>query len=405
MKILAYLAPEIPASSATFAHNELLGLRERGYTVVPISVHFPTSLSKESSLVDLASQTIYLYREGFFKFLLANVAIFFVTPLRYLRGLITAFNDAIKVGFFNRVGLGLLYRFFAAAFVARLLKDKGCVHIHAHFAHISTDIAMYAAMLVDISFSFTSHANDLFEHGWLLPQKIERSKFAVTISEFNKKYLISLGGQRNKIHVVRCGVDSKTFITKPFRTPSPPFKIGSLGRMVEKKGFDILLRTASILKERNFLFKLVIAGNGPLERQLEELSEQLGVGDVVDFIGPLPHENVPSWLKTLDLFVLPCRKDANGDMDGIPVVLMEAMLSGVPVISTRLSGIPELIEPQKEGLLVEPESPELLASSMVHILNDDSFTKQFVENAIKKIKKEFDERANLQGIINLFDVI
>ena len=402
MKIIAYLASEIPALSATFVYNEILGLQEKGYIVVPISVHVPSSPVKEDRVAVLANQTRYLYQEGFLKIFLANIIVFFTSPIRYLKGAFKVLNDAIQCGIFNRIGCGLFYRFFFASRVARILKKKKCEHLHSNFAHIPTDIAMYAAILADVPFSFTSHANDLFERGWLLPQKIARSKFAVTISEFNQKYLSSLGGQGKKIHIVRCGVDSKAFSARPFAPCSPTFKIGTLGRMVEKKGFDVLLRAASILQKKNVAFQLVIAGSGPLEGALENLSIQLGLESVVDFIGPLSHENVPLWLRNLDLFVLPCQKDANGDMDGIPVVLMEAMLSGVPVISTRLSGIPELIEHKKEGLLVEQKSPDDLASAMLLLLHNDALRKQFVENGIKKVKNEFDLEMNIQRMIELF---
>jgi len=403
MKTIAYIAPEIPALSATFVYNEVLGLEGKGFDVVPISVHVPSTLVKEDRVAALASRVHYLYAESILSLLLANVIILFCTPLNFIKILFTVLGDVLRVGLSNRIGLGLLYRFFVASRVAVILKNNKCFHLHAHFAHVPTDIAMYAALLADIPFSFTSHANDLFERGWLLPQKITRSQFAVTISEFNKEYLCSLGGDGEKIHVVRCGVNSDTFAARPFNPCTPPYTIGTLGRMVEKKGFDILLRAAMILHENNVEFELLIAGSGPLEDYLKKLSQQLALDRVVYFVGSLPHKDVPPWLKTLDLFVLPCQKDKNGDMDGIPVVLMEAMLSGIPVVSTKLSGIPELIGHGKEGILAEPKSPESLASAIWRLLDDDALQCKCVGSGVEKVEKEFDAESNIKKIIKLFE--
>jgi len=179
---IAYLAPEIPALSATFVYNEILGLEKSGYRVVPLSVHLPHSPAEGDALGDLGSRTEYLYRTPKSKVLQDNLYLLASRPVRYLRVLASAVGDAGRVGLFNRVGLGLLYRFFVAAGVARILLDENCTHLHVHFAHIPTDIAMYAAGISAIPFSFTAHANDLFERGWLLEQKVRRAKFAVTIS-------------------------------------------------------------------------------------------------------------------------------------------------------------------------------------------------------------------------------
>jgi len=337
---IAYLAPEIPALSATFVYNEILDLEKSGYKVVPLSVHLPHSPAEGDALGDLGSRTEYLYRTPKSKVLRDSLYLLARRPIRYLRVLASAVGDAGRAGLFNRVGLGLLYRFVVAARAARILLDENCTHLHVHFAHIPTDIAMYAAGMAAIPFSFTAHANDLFERGWLLEQKVRRAKFAVTISEHNRQFLLEKGCPGNKIHVVRCGVDPGAFAAGKGRPPHPIPKIGTLGRMVEKKGIDDLIRACQILKDQNRAFHLEIAGDGPMQSDLQALVNDGDLAEQVHFTGPLAHQQVPRWLQSLDMFVLACKKDRNGDMDGIPVVLMEAMLAGVPVISTRISGIP-----------------------------------------------------------------
>jgi colanic acid/amylovoran biosynthesis glycosyltransferase len=404
---IAYLAPEIPALSATFVYNEILSLEELGFEIIPLSVHFPTSLAKEDKLESLIKRTHYIYQKSLFSLLQVNISTFLKHPIRYISTLLVAIRDSIKMGLFTRISFGLFYRFCIASHIVIIIEKEGCKHLHAQFAHIPTDIAMYASGISGIPFSFTSHANDLFERGWLLEEKVNRAKFAATISEYNLEYLINQGAPSQKIHIVRCGVNSDSF-SKLSSTPinSIP-KIGTLGRMVEKKGFDTLIRSGEILKRKGFPFQMEIAGDGPLKSELENLVLSLDLTEQINFIGPLSHDSVPTWLQQLDLFVLPCRKDSNGDMDGIPVVLMEAMMSGVPVISTRLSGIPELIEDGKTGYLADPENAEELSDIIEKIYMNGSQTNIFCRNAIEKIESEFDLLKNvtklshtLEGVIS-----
>ncbi len=401
-RCVAYLAPELPALSATFVYNEILILEEKGWSVVPFSVHVPSSPVKEKRLASITEYTCIIYAAGMSGFMRSALWLVVSSPVRFMRALKTVVGDVFRVGCCNRTGVGLLYRFLAACRVAILLKKNSCNHLHVHFAHVPADIGMYGSMLAGIPWSFTAHANDLFERGYLIPQKIARSKFAATISEFNRRYMISQGGDRNKIHIIRCGVDSRRFVALPFKPAAAPYKIGAIGRMVEKKGFDVLLRAAAILRKKGIAFQLVIAGSGPQEHELQHLSGQFGLNDVVDFPGAISHGEVPAWLRTLDLFVLPCQQDSNGDMDGIPVVLMEAMVSGVPVVSTVISGIPELIEHGREGLLVEQKAPGSLAGAMENLLLDNALRKKMRRLAIRKVRKEFDAEVNLHRLITCF---
>lgn len=401
--IIAYLAPEIPALSATFVYNEIFGLENMGFQILPLSVHVPGTFAKGDRLDELTSRTHYLYGESSRHSIWANMRMILGSPLRYFKTLYTAVSDSIKIGMMTHIGKGLLYRFFKASRVAVILRRKHCSHIHVHFAHIPTDIAMYASGLTGIPFSFTSHANDLFERGWLLKEKVERARFAVTISEYNRQYLMERGAPEHKIHVVRCGVDSISFPLTIHDDPHQEIsRIGTLGRMVEKKGFDTLIRACKILADKGFRFHVEIVGDGPQFVMLQEFVQTRDLSSSIIFCGPLPHNRVPGWLKGLDLFVLPCRKDSHGDMDGIPVVLMEAMLSGVPVISTRLSGIPELIEDGKTGLLIDPDDPTQLAEGIERLLSNHSLRKRLYANAVQKVRTEFDLHQNIHVLANLF---
>lgn len=210
------------------------------------------------------------------------------------------------------------------------------------------------------------------------------------------------GADKEKIHVIRCGVDSGSFKLKKRVAAAGTPKIGALGRMVEKKGFDLLLKSSEILMKEGMSFNVEIVGDGPMLEYLHGLSRSLDVGERVSFPGTIAHDQVPAWLKGLDLFVLPCRKDSRGDMDGVPVVLMEAMLYGIPVISTRLSGIPELVVNEDSGLLVAPDDPEGLSVAIKTILSDHSLWTKIRDNGIKKVRSEFDLGRNVDKLADLF---
>ncbi len=402
---IAYLAPEIPALSATFVYHEILALREKGFDVLPFSVHPPASPATEECARALAAETTLLYPLGTASFLAAAVACKLRHPLRYVATAVMLLGDMATLGFFSRAAAGLLYRFLAAARLARILEAHGCRHLHVHFAHVPTDIAMYAARLAGITFSFTSHANDLFERGWLLKEKVDRAAWAMTISEYNRRFLVSQGADRAKIAIVRCGVDGGRFDRRRGEVPESPPVIGSLGRLVEKKGFDTLIAAAGILARSGKVFLVEIAGDGPLKAALLKQAEQEGVGGLISFLGPVANDAVPVWLARLNQFVLPCRIDSNGDMDGIPVALMEAMAAAVPVISTTVSAIPELVEHEVSGLIVAPADPRALSMAMAKLLDSSELRSRCSEGGMRKVAEEFSEQVNAEILATLFKSI
>lgn len=399
---IAYIGPEIPALSATFIYNEILHLEKNSLDIVPISVHRPISPAEGDEVTALKEKTHYLYNDSKWLLFLSNIKHLLKHPLNYLSTLLMALGDSIKTGIFSHIGMGILYRFIVASRLSEIITINGCRHLHAQFAHIPTDIAMYASLLSEIPFSFTSHANDLFERGWLLKEKVERARFSITISKYNRDFLVKKGAPKEKIHIIHCGVDSGSFNPHIRELLNEIPKIGTVGRMVEKKGFDTLIDACEILKKKKQSFHLEIAGAGPLFNDLQRQIINKNLSEEISLIGPLPHASIPDWLKKKDIFVLPCKKDKQGDMDGIPVVLMEAMAMGVPVISSRISGIPELVEDGITGLLIDEDDPEALSLSMAKIISDKHMRGMITKNAIKKVKQEFELSKNVTHLSNLF---
>lgn len=394
---IAYLAPALTALESTFVYDELLALEGRGVDVVPVSVHRPTRLLVGHD--ELLDRTHYLYDGGFARILARSFSALFRTNQRHAQGLRWLLADLLEIGLLRPQGWKLVYQYVAAVRLAEILMTYKCRHLHIHFAHVSTQIGMYAAAMAGIPFTVMAHANDIFERGLLLPQKAQRAVKMLTISEHNRAYLERVGVAPDKLAVLRCGVSFAPRQSTPTREQRDVYRIGTLGRLVEKKGVDVLIRAVAELRGRPYRIELSVAGDGPLRGELEKLVADLRVEDAVRFEGNMPHQQVQSWIHGLDVFVLACKQDANGDMDGIPVVLMEAMSQSVPVISTRLSGIPELVVDGTTGLLAEPGSHMDLAAQIDHLLVSAGLCVNLTSAALAHVEREFGQQVNLDRLM------
>jgi colanic acid/amylovoran biosynthesis glycosyltransferase len=400
--MIAYLAPEIPAISEASAYSEILELEKQGLAMLPISVRKPDALAPEMPARHLVRSTSYLSALPL-RHRMKNVAAMMRSrPGPFMRAFCLAMQDASSLRWLSRAPAEILSRFLAAATVARTLLLSGCSHVHAHTAHVPAEIAMYASLIARIPFSFTAHADDIFVQGRLLREKVQRSAFAVAISEFNRNFLLHMGVERRKVHVVHSGADTGLFTPREAREPGAPIRIGSLGRMVEKKGFDLLMDACRMLKIQDMPFILELAGDGPLKQDMVTRAYLKGLGKETVFLGAMSHDKVADWLRDLDVFVLACRKGRKGDMDGIPVVLMEAMLSGVPVVSTRVSGVPELIQDGVTGWLAERPDAMGLATALHAAILDGGVESGILDNAVVRIREDFDLAKNTMTLARLF---
>jgi colanic acid/amylovoran biosynthesis glycosyltransferase len=393
---VAYLAPEIPALSATFVYEEIHALASRGQRTTIFSVHKPSSVAVGQQ--DLYARTHYLYGDGKFKAAIGALRCLRVNS-KSLHAAKLLFKDVTKIGFGSVSAVALCFQFLISFKLAHLLKSSHCTHLHVHFAHVPTQIAMYASSISGIPFTIVGHANDIFQRPLLLEEKASRAKQFITISEFNRQTLIAHGIPKEKLSVVRCGVsfDVKS-LSRPW-TRTPTLHIGSIGRLIEKKGFDVLIRAVASLKQKNYSISLSIAGEGPLKQDLLDLAKQLSIADSVELLGAIPHSEVAAWMESLDAFVLACKKDRNGDMDGIPVVLMEAMARGIPVISTAISGIPELVIHGHTGLLAIPNNSQDLTEKIEMLLNSALLANSLIENASRHVAHEFGMETNVNRLM------
>jgi colanic acid/amylovoran biosynthesis glycosyltransferase len=261
------------------------------------------------------------------------------------------------------------FRYFliAEAAVREIPADEKPDVIHSHFAHDQAHIARFMAAIMKVPFTVTTHATDIFvpESRTRLCRVLESASRAFTISEYNRNYLKESRFKSKKLVVVRVGLNTAELPER--RIPAEPLAVCTASGLVSKKGVDVLIRAMRILHSRNIICPLTVIGSDPGGNKLQEFRKQ--VPDLpIEFVGALPSRKTLEIMAGATFFVLPCIEAVNGDRDGIPVALMEAMGMGVPCISTEISGIPELIENSISGLLVKPGSPEELADSMAVLL-------------------------------------
>jgi len=245
--------------------------------------------------------------------------------------------------------------------------------VHAHWATYPSSMAWCLKTLLDVPFSFTCHAHDIFVEDQMLGRKLAEAALAVTISDFNVRYLSECHGTvwaPGQMQVVHCGVDRRR-LPDPAQAPErEDGLVVSVGRLDPIKGFDVLIRALAQLKGSGIDFRCVIVGEGPLRRSLERLREELGLGACVEMPGALPQEEVQALMARATVFAMPSVVTPEGNRDGIPVALMEAMAGEAAVVSTRVSGIPELVCDGVTGLLVEPHDAQGLGRAMRRLLTD-----------------------------------
>ncbi|MEM7808262.1 MAG: glycosyltransferase family 4 protein, partial [Planctomycetota bacterium] len=338
---IAYVAGQFPLRSETFVWREVRELRQRGWTVHTFGLRRPTDVPE--SLRDLLHTTELVYERLPARTTAGQEVV--VRP-RLTSWPSRAMADMIfpreSTSLRNR--LTLHFQAEAGNRLAARLHDLGIRHVHAHFAHAPTSVAMYAADAAGVPFSFTGHANDLFQRRQLLRRKLERAAFVGCISEWHRDLYRSIHPD-GRYDVVRCGVPIGDYGPPPERVPDR-LRVLTVCRLVEKKGVDTLVQATANLPG----VSVTVAGDGPMRKSLEAAA-----GANATFLGPVDAERVPELLREHDAFALPCRPVGSGDRDGIPVVLMEAMAAGLPVVAGDLPAIRELVEDGVTGRLLTVE--------------------------------------------------
>lgn len=403
---IGYILKMFPRFSETFVLSEILELERQGVEVRTFSMKLPTGPRQRGVERVRALQTVL--PSG--AVLLSARAMW--THFRVLARRPAGYVETLRFALTRR-DLKALVKFGQAVTVADCALRENIKHFHAHFASGPTRVAKMASMISGIPYSFTAHAKDLYHEGHKkgankkLKKRVQRARFLVTISEENKRFIESQGFKvkEGRIRPIHIGLNLRDFpftaVAERPRGPRP--LVFAVGRLIPKKGFADLVRAAQILKARDVSFRCLIAGEGPEDSVLRALIADCGVSDGVRLLGSVPLSRLRrTFYRRAAVLVQPCVVSDDGDRDGIPTVLLEAMAMGVPVISTPVSGIPEAVTHRHTGLLAQPGSPEDLADAIEELLTDRTLAHTVSVNGRRKVEEEFDIVRNAGALRKLF---
>ena len=415
---VAYVMNGFPRLSETFIAHEIhqleqMGLRLRLYVVkredeaavhpVVAAIRAPSSyLPKASSLSGTPLRSwLALNLPRFWR---AHARVARRHPLRYAHTLATA----LALSWRHRPRKVFIKEFLQAGEIADALHRAGDVgHLHGHFCHGVATITWFASRLSGVPFSFTAHAKDIYQAelnpGVLLERKLAAARFVATCTCANAGVLQLRHARPHEVHTIYHGLDTDYFAPAPQATAAALPMILAVGRFVEKKGFDQLIEACAQLRRAGLRFGCTIVGErGSAFESIRELINARGLDDTVRLRGAVAQDELREIYRAAHVFALPCQVMEDGDRDGFPNVLAEAMAMGVPVVSTRISGIPEMIDDGVHGLLVEPRDPGALAAALRRVLTDTGLHAALARAGRERICERFDSRRTTLALRDLF---
>lgn len=382
-----------PRFSETFIVSEILALEELGQQIEIFSLRPPLDSRFHGTLAEVNAPVRYLDSHT------GKIAEFWAVMhqglhrLPHLTSVLfdSKFEDARDI--------------YQAIQLALQAQESQISHLHAHFATVATTVARLASLMLGITYSFTAHAKDIYHETVdrnRLETYIRDSSHTITISDYNHKHLThSFPNLSKKILRIYNGLDLMRY---PYQPPHPEHKsIVSVGRLVEKKGFKYLIHACHDLRNSGVAIPLRLIGGGPLEQELRDLISQLDLDDLVTMVGPCTHLEIIREVSAAGVFVAPCIVGSDGNRDGLPTVLLEAMALGTPCISTDVTAIPELIVHGFSGLLVAQADSIALSNSIRQLLGDSLLASELSANARQVIEDRFDIRSNIQAILANLD--
>ncbi len=394
---IAYLTSAYPALSHTFVQREIAGLRAAGHKVLTASIRKTTGSHISGSVEsEEAKHTFYVLSAAPAK-LFPSLLRAMIRPWLLVLAIALAWRTrppGIKAALWQ------MFYLLEAVILADHLRNQGVRHLHCHFANAGCSVAMLAGVLAEVPYSFTLHGPDTFfePYKWRLDEKIARASFVVCISHFCRSQGMIFASPEHweKMKIVHCGVDPARY-SNAVRPPGKMLMF--VGRLAAVKGVAVLLRAIAELTPRHPDLHLTLIGEGTEQESLEELAQELGITEQITFAGPKTQSEVAEALAASDVFVLP------SFAEGVPVVLMEAMASRQPVITTRIAGIPELVEDGVNGRLVPPGNISALAEAIEELLSAPDIRTKMGQSGRSKVEAEFNAGIEAIKIGKLIDEV
>ncbi len=400
---VAYMMSRFPKITETFILFEMAAVERLG---VQVDLY---PLLRERTDVMHPEARPWMERANFTPFISwpiirANLRMLVRHPRRYLRAAWRLFKGTWgSMRFF----MGALGIFPKSVYFAEKMAATGVTHIHAHFASHPAAAAYVIHLLTGIPYSFTAHGSDLHRDQTMLREKVEEAAFVVPISAYNAEIIRGVCRQQDadKLVLIHCGIDTQAFRPASSNgddTTRRPLNIVNIGTIHEVKGQKYLIEACRLLHERGVDLMCHIIGDGPDREMLEAQAREAGLEDRVCFHGQRVRAEIIEMLQQADVFVAPSVPSSDGRREGIPVVLMEAMASGVPVVASRLSGIPELVHDGECGLLVPPGDSEAIADAIERLAADPALRRRLGEAGRARVLEDFDLMTNASRLVARF---
>lgn len=416
---VGFIHNAFPVLTQTFIIKEMTGLAERGLDIKCYSLFRPDASGQAGNFsFDLPPITYVLDQYSILKLSVSHVNMLLLSPVRYISTwffactsrenhscfLKTLFRFIRHKNMTKPERQDMLLHFFLAVPLARMIRKDGINLINSHFADAAASFALLCSKLLDIPYGITAHAYDIFTPQYNLHEKISNAQFVLTCTKFNKSFFLNRFPEfrTDKFYVFYHGIDTKHFKPQPFNKQTNPFQILSIGRLVNKKGFSILIGACQYLDNKKIPFQCRIIGDGPLRIPLENMIQKLGLESRIRLLGPVAYKEIKKYYNSAHIFALPCIVEKDGNRDGIPNVLAEAMAMGRPVISTPISGIPEIVLHDKTGLLVESKNVNDLAAAIESLYKNKKKQKRLGQQGRDYILKHFDSDTWLDKLYDFY---
>jgi len=404
--VLGMVLKGYPRISETFISNEILLLEKLGFSIHLFSMRQPRENFTHDSVKKIRAKVDYLPEtliKPLPRLLHHNLRLAAEKPAVYAGALKTAYRRFLR----THKSATIKHLLQAGYLVHRFLPASGVTHLHAHFAHSPTSVAMFTSHLAGLPFSFTAHAKDIYTSDPAqLREKIDRARFVVTCTEYNRRHLLTLSdGNATPIHRIYHGIDTGLFSgnREMGQKTVGPYRILTIARITAKKGLPTVLRALKLLRDQNVSFKHTLIGDGDDREKILGLIGELGLTSITRWLGTRPHHVVLEQFRKADLFMLGCEVASDGDRDGIPNVLLESMAMEVPVVVTDISGIPELVHDGKTGLLVPPGQPRKMAEAALRLLTDVELKCRIIAAAKQHVADAFDNRQLIRDLAELYE--
>ncbi len=400
MNRIAFLTSHYPALSHTFVQREILALRDAGLAVDTFSIRRPCPTDPRSEIDEAEfSNTHYVLPPNLLRLLRDHLSLLAVRPWRYVTTLIYALTTR-PAGL--RAFLWQLFYFVEAVVVWSEMRRRGIRHVHVHFAMACASVAMIASRFGDCTFSMTTHGPAVFYDAerYLLAEKVRRSVMVSCISDFCRSQVMAFARHVDwpKLRIVHCGVDPARYVPvkRSAVETAGSVRLLNVARLSSVKGHAVLLRAMARLSQRGVDVTCTIVGDGPKRDGLERLSREMGIEQRVTFAGAVSQDEIQRFFDEADVFVLP------SFAEGVPVVLMEAMAKELPVLTTRIMGIPELVDDGVSGLLVPPGNVERLMEAIVTLAGDAELRRRMGAEGRRKVCQEYDVASNGRQLLAVF---